>query len=105
MQLQLHKLQECMSAVLQHVHSQQAAVTRDCRSARAGLQTATSRLQLELASAGNIWLEEGCPGDAWMESCRALLQGNCMGSHGTTAAQQQGAQIQVMTMWRSAHSR
>lgn len=74
----LQGLESAMQAVTQHLSRQDAAVSQDCQAARAALQVATQRLQLELSSAGNIWLEEGRSGDAWMQSCQELLSSSCL---------------------------
>jgi hypothetical protein len=72
-------LQHCMHAVLQHLASEQLQLFQGCQAARTALQTAQSRLQLELSSAGNIWLEEGGPGEAWVQSCQELVRGSSCG--------------------------
>jgi len=82
MLVQVDALQEAMQAVLQHIAMQQAAVCADCNRAKAGLQAAMSRLQLELGSGGNIWLEEICPGDALQQWCQDLLWNNSLHQSG-----------------------
>lgn len=67
-----------MGAVEQQLAAEHSKVMQDCHTAKAALQMATSRLQLELISAGNIWLEEGRTGDTWMQSCQDLVQSSCM---------------------------
>jgi hypothetical protein len=91
----MQTLQGCIQAVKQQLASQQLVVKADCRSARAALQTATSRLQLELSSAGNIWLEEGCPGDVWMQSCQELVRSSCRAGTSPARRSLQGDGVQV----------
>lgn len=74
MPAQVQALQACMQAVAQHLAGQRLAVDQDCRAATAALQATTARLQLELSSAGNIWLEESRPSDAWLQSCQELVR-------------------------------
>lgn len=91
----MQTLQGCLQAVKQQLASQQLRVTEDCRAARAALQTATSRLQLELDSAGNIWLEEGRPGEAWMQSCQELVRSSCRAGALPASRGLQGVGVQV----------
>ncbi|KAF8068426.1 LRRC9 [Scenedesmus sp. PABB004] len=57
-----------------------AALEADARAARAALEGAEARLQLELDSGGNVRLEEAAPGDAWLASCQELLRGRLLGA-------------------------
>lgn len=93
--VQMQTLQGCIQAVKQQLASQQLVVAADCRAARAALQTATSRLQLELSSAGNIWLEEGHPGEVWMQSCQELVQSSCRVGTSLARTVSQGVGVQV----------
>lgn len=74
----LQALQGAAEDLEAHLAKQQAALQQDCTAARAALQSATWRLQLELSSAGNVWLEEGGPGDSWVEVCHQLLNTCCL---------------------------
>jgi hypothetical protein len=96
-QVQQQVLQDCMKAVTQQLVSQRQCVSQNCRAARAMLQAATLRLQLELGSAGNIWLEEGQAGDAWVQSCHELLRSNSSSPKAGTQGgkQQQAGHVQV----------
>ena len=99
MVVQVEVLQDCMQAAVQHLASQRLAVEQDCRAARAALQEATSRLQLELGSAGNIWLEEGRSSKAWVQSCQELLCNSCVPQPTPpgSSAQREHVQVSILT--------
>lgn len=96
---QVEVLQDCRQAAAQHLASQRVAVEQDCRAARAALQEATSRLQLELGSAGNIWLEEGRSSDAWVQSCQELLCNSCVPqpTPGSSVTRSEHVQVSSLT--------
>lgn len=98
---QVQALQACMQAVEQHLASQQLSVDQDCHAARAALQAVTARLQLELGSAGNIWLEEGRPTDAWVQSCQELVCSSRLGPQVGQASSAPRDQWKVWWMMRS----
>jgi hypothetical protein len=85
-----------MQAVEQRLAKEQLSVDQDCHAARAALQAATARLQLELGSAGNIWLEEGRPSDAWVQSCQELVHSS---SCGPQVGQASSAPREELKVW------
>jgi hypothetical protein len=70
----IHTLQGLTRAVEEQQQRLRTTFADAERQAAAGLQEAVARLQLELGSAGNIWLEEAQPGTPWLAGCQQLLR-------------------------------
>jgi hypothetical protein len=80
-----------LQSLLRGVQAQHDALHRrfaaDCQLAAAGLQQADAALRLELASAGNVWLEHAQPGSSWLPACLEALGSMARSQAGSCSAQ------------------